>query len=54
MDNKKERKHSDHFINVVTKGKTFDFNDFKTREELDRFNEELQEFLKENEKNKKE
>ncbi|MED4532924.1 hypothetical protein ABET51_17160 [Metabacillus fastidiosus] len=35
---------SQHFIDIVINGKKFDFNDFKTQEELEDYQNEVKEF----------
>ncbi|MFJ7680356.1 hypothetical protein ACIQXQ_20215 [Peribacillus sp. NPDC097198] len=44
MDKKNEKQLSEHFINFVIKKKKFDFNAFKTQEEVDAYQIELEEF----------
>jgi hypothetical protein len=52
LDSEKYKKYSEHFINFIIKGKTFDINAFKTRDEFDKFKKELDQYSKENERNK--
>jgi len=46
MEDKKQM--SEQFIKFIINKEKFDFNAFKTREEYDNYQEELNKFLKEN------
>lgn len=44
------KRYSEHFINFILKGKKFDFDDFKSQEELEEYQKEVEEYLNENNK----